>query len=142
MSIFSDVKDTVATQLAALFTAASLTVTVRKYRSFDWSVATNDKPLLMLSVVSYFPEEVIDYVDIAVFTVVRYGNEAEAATAETTLDDIDQVLIDAYKGDGGTHQKAAGKWRAVNFYQPSQREPSLRSADGDRFSESYLRFYI
>jgi hypothetical protein len=106
MSIFSDVKDTMATQLAALFTAASLTVTIKKYRTLDWTAATEDA-LLILSANSHGETaQLQDYVDVVVSTIVRYGNETEASAAETTLDDIDQVLINAYRSDG-THQKAA-----------------------------------
>jgi hypothetical protein len=141
MSIFSDVKDTMATQLAALFTAASLTVTIKKYRTLDWTAATEDA-LLILSANSHGETaQLQDYVDVVVSTIVRYGNETEASAAETTLDDIDQVLINAYRSDG-THQKAAAKWRAVNFYQPSLRVPSPTGTEGYRYAENYLRFFV
>jgi hypothetical protein len=143
MSIFSDVKDAMATQLAALFAAGGLSVTIKKYRTWDWSESTATKPLLIISVLGYAPEvQLRRAVDISIFTIVRYGNETEASEAETMLDDTDQIIINAYNQESGTHQEAAGVWSAVNFTQPIRREPSRESTIGDRFSESFLRFYI
>jgi hypothetical protein len=142
MSNFSDIKDAMATQLAALFTAASLSVTIRKYRTLDWSSARDGALLVLASAGFGESGQLQDSVDVIVSVIVPYGNETEASAAETLIDNIDQELIDAYRSDG-THQKAAGIWSAVNFFQPSFRLPASRDeATWYYYSQSHLRFWI
>jgi len=138
VTIFSRVKAELLTILTTNLVDTGVVQAVRTSRGYDTVVT----PYVIVSTGSY-NERVSDKSDevyINITVIAKFADATGEEAAETSLDDVEQVLIDLFNING-LYQVHRGYWGAVDRWKPSWR-PLSPIGPGYRYGESYLKFVV